>query len=409
MKKCLSLLLVLVLVTVQIGVMPVYADEETVVQLSEEDRVQAAVEALFEEKRAFLSDEKSNLNVLSELFITQPDTVSDREFWERCIIAERETLRAGGNKYKNTSMDLRFDKIVVSGIKATVEVYEWFSFEYYDVLTNESVLNMQSGMGLDYEITLVKEGDSWLIDGFSFDDPAYESLKDPNVSITSVVQGRMTSDQERVEFMDFGPVNDVSSVDPCVVETVTVTINRNRAVAYALQYAGNLRNPLFLDCSSSDLGGDCQNYASQCIWYGLGGINTASAINSHAAPMIDISGNSWNWYMDDYGYHSASWTAVNPYANYIAANNTILGLYGTVYTGVRYAQIGDVIQISDSDGFYHSYIVVQTTGTFGSRTPANIYVCAHTRDITTTQLSTISADSSIFRTVRVNGVRYPDT
>lgn len=153
------------------------------------------------------------------------------------------------------------------------------------------------------------------------------------------------------------------------------------------------------------LGGDCQNYGSQCVWYALGGLETTAAVNGHNLPMIGPSYSSRNWYNDKFGYHSASWTACDPFASYVNNGNvSVMGLYGIIYSGVANAEVGDIIQISNDGGitYGHTFVVTKVTGTAGSRTTSNVWVCSHTTDLTTTALSTVTS-SGTFKTVRVIG------
>lgn len=86
----------------------------------------------------------------------------------------------------------------------------------------------------------------------------------------------------------------------------------------------------------------------------------------------------------------------------------MIGLYGSVYSGVANAQVGDIIQISSDGGklFYHSYVVTAVKGCYGSRTTNQIIICAHTTDRINTLLSVAAGADKTFRTIHVDGVLY---
>jgi hypothetical protein len=155
----------------------------------------------------------------------------------------------------------------------------------------------------------------------------------------------------------------------------TVYINTNNVKFYAQLHALNY-NSYFYAYS----GADCQNFASQCIYYGLGGSlnNQNNCIENKDYPMIDNS--SDKWYQTSSADYQTRWTHVPTFYSSINSYTTE-GLNGTMRSGYAYAQVGDIIQVEYDDGdsaFDHSYVVTAVTGIYGSRTVNNIYVCAHT-------------------------------
>ena len=130
--------------------------------------------------------------------------------------------------------------------------------------------------------------------------------------------------------------------------------NRLSVVNYARKWAFE-RNPAYYDFEN--LGGDCTNFASQCIYAGAGVMNPTPTIG---------------WYYYSLNNRTPSWTGVEYLYNYLV-NNKGVGPYGKEVTQ-REAEVGDVLQLGDENGhFYHTPVIV---GKMGNR----IFVAAHTYD-----------------------------
>lgn len=151
---------------------------------------------------------------------------------------------------------------------------------------------------------------------------------------------------------------------------------RDRAVAYARRWALE-RNPFYYDFEH--IGGDCTNFASQCIYAGAGVMNFTPVMG---------------WFYRASSDRSASWTGVE-YLYQFLINNRSVGPYAHLTTGTE-IQPGDIVQLGSSGGrFYHSPVVTAVS-------PA-ILVAAHTFDAVDRPL-----DSYLFDTVRylhIDGVR----
>ncbi len=147
---------------------------------------------------------------------------------------------------------------------------------------------------------------------------------------------------------------------------VETEYSRRRAVRYAIRWA-YWRNPRFYDFE--DIGGDCTNFISQCLYAGCGVMNYSQE-------------NGW-YYISSYD-RALSWTGVNFLREFLLTNKGA-GVYGEE-APLSELLPGDVIQLIDSNGnFYHSVFV---TAVFAPVTPANIFVCAHSVDARNRRLST---------------------
>ncbi len=142
--------------------------------------------------------------------------------------------------------------------------------------------------------------------------------------------------------------------------------NRRAAVRYALNWAF-ARNPRFYDFT--EIGGDCTNFVSQCLYAGCDVMNYASE-------------NGWYYINSD--NRAPSWTGVNFLREFLLTNK------GTAVYGEEAAlseiRRGDVIQLINGDGrFYHSVFV---SAVIYPVTERNIFVCAHSDDARNRRLST---------------------
>ena len=129
--------------------------------------------------------------------------------------------------------------------------------------------------------------------------------------------------------------------------------DRGAAVAYARRWALG-RNPAYFDFQS--LGGDCTNFASQCLFAGAGVMN-----------YTPVTG----WFYRTVSDRTASWTAVRYLYEFLVTNR---GPGPFARLAERWELLpGDLIQLGTAEGcFYHSLVVLTP--------PPHISVAAHTDD-----------------------------
>ncbi len=134
--------------------------------------------------------------------------------------------------------------------------------------------------------------------------------------------------------------------------------DRQQAVAYAHRWAYS-RNPDFYDFSH--LGGDCTNFASQCIYAGSGVMNFNP---------------TYGWYYISLNQRAPAWTGVLYLYNFLTQNQSV-GPYGREVT-IDQVEPGDICQLEIDEGrFQHSPVIVAV----GSpATPENVLVAAHSAD-----------------------------
>lgn len=142
--------------------------------------------------------------------------------------------------------------------------------------------------------------------------------------------------------------------------------NRRAAVRYALDWAF-ARNPRFYDFE--DIGGDCTNYVSQCLYAGCGVMNFSPENG---------------WYYINSNDRAPAWTGVNFLREFLLTNRGA-GVYGEE-APLSELRRGDIIQLVNRRGeFYHTVFV---SAVLGAAVPRNIYVCAHSIDARNKRLST---------------------
>ena len=155
--------------------------------------------------------------------------------------------------------------------------------------------------------------------------------------------------------------------------------NRKKAVAYSDKWALS-RNPAYYDFSN--LGGDCTNFVSQCLYAGSGVMNYSEA---------------FGWYYINANDRTPSWTSAQ-YLNRFLLTNKEKAVFARKVQ-VRDILPGDVIQLVNDNRIYHSLFVAET-----GEEPAkeNIFVNAHTFDASHRPLSTYSYDRAEF--LHIEGV-----
>lgn len=153
--------------------------------------------------------------------------------------------------------------------------------------------------------------------------------------------------------------------------------DRMEAVFYAKQWAYK-RNPQYMDFDT--MGGDCTNFASQCIYAGC-------KVMNYALP--------YGWFYISPQKRSASWTGVQYLYNFLI-NNKGQGPYAKL-ANVSEIEIGDIVQLGDMNGnYYHTPIICGFDG-------EEILVAAHTYDSYNRPLSSYSFYTARF--IHILGAR----
>lgn len=158
--------------------------------------------------------------------------------------------------------------------------------------------------------------------------------------------------------------------------------DRPAVVAYARKWAFS-RNPAFYDFSR--IGGDCTNFASQCLFAGVDVMNFTPDVG---------------WFYRSANNRAAAWTGVEFFYRFLIANERGVG-NGAGPFGVEIPlweiKIGDFIQFGKSTGdFYHTPVVVGFQG-------GEPLLAAHTNDAFNRPLSSYRFDQ--LRCIHILGAR----
>lgn len=121
-----------------------------------------------------------------------------------------------------------------------------------------------------------------------------------------------------------------------------VIYEREKAVEYAKKWAFG-RNPRY--CNFDSLGGDCTNFASQCLYAG--------------APVMNYTKDT-GWYYISLNNRAAAWTSAEYFKRFMLKNNSV----GPVAEERNPFDLekGDFISLISGERSYHTLIVVGFEG-----------------------------------------------
>ena len=370
---------------------------------SDEEAIEATIRYFSEAKFAQLNDQDAQRYNFTEFFVpdyqqnTNLTYIGDRFELDRQLLIVNNAVNAW------YTVDVDIKDMEIDGDTAEVKFYETYRY------ARTNTPDITSAEGLSYKVELKKINGAWLISDLITNTSFDNLMRKEKLDVDSIVEGLETVIDEPVVYEP--AVQQAAEAEYSAQARSTVSYNTNMFVNYAQMFA-LFYNPNFFDYSSQGLG-DCQNFASQCVWKALGGVNTIDSINAKQQPMVDEPNSNdrdWfqlsSWNRDIYNH----WASVQSFASYIeSATSSDVGPYGVIRSGISSAKVGDIIQVGNSTegGYYHSYVVVRVEGTAGSRTASDIWVCSHTNDYYNKPLSDVyNAQSNYYQTIQINGARY---
>ena len=162
--------------------------------------------------------------------------------------------------------------------------------------------------------------------------------------------------------------------------------DRRAAVLYAHEWAYG-RNPKFYDYEH--IGGDCTNFASQCLFAGSG--------------IMDFTP-TFGWYYIDADRKAPAWTGVPYLHQYLTLKQPSVGPVGRE-CALWELQPGDLVQLRfQGTVFQHSPVVVQADR---AQSPEEVLIAAHSYDADYRPLA--SYDYEELRCLHIQGVRWPES
>lgn len=377
-------------------------------RISEEYYVEELVSQLFERKLDALRMQPVEVGAL---FTVEGQNNAPRAYDQAYFSNKLEYLQElysfSSRVPDSHSLSIRIISTAIDGTQASVVVEEEIEFQYADC-------DEMSGERYYYQIDLNKESGNWLIQTIrstdSFDEMYYDTGFQSSTLIEEVNEAKRTLEFIERFAGEMEPSNNETSSYPLIADldsslsftSYDANSAASYAATYALDYNANFR-------SYNGNGGDCQNFASQCLWYGFGGNNISSNISNGDFPMVTSGSGTWYQKGQD-GASTSSWINVDGFALLINESSaTRAGPQGS-YTNSEYKKCdkGDLLAYytTDSSDYTHVYFVYRVTGTANNRTPSNIYLSAHTDDIHNVSLADIwgvSVAATKFRTIKITG------
>lgn len=280
------------------------------------------------------------------------------------------------------------NQIEVSGDYARVWLSENIGF-YYSGQTIQSIISEE------YEISLFRPNGEWLIYNIytKYDD--FDSTnKFSGFNSAEAIQefSEIYANRDSGDLSEKAVIVSEEDANAEIQSTVFIprTYNAQNAVYYAFTYSkqnvGNFRSYYNGNFESYDgRGGDCMNFASQCIYAGFHGSNAVSDINSKSFPQDNVGSSSDTTWFGSPASHS--WISNSPFYNYITKSASDSGTrikgsvttygYNDYYITTPTKLLGAVIQVPGSAGDYqHAVIVTGQEGTGRDQ----ILITSHTGD-----------------------------
>ena len=146
-----------------------------------------------------------------------------------------------------------------------------------------------------------------------------------------------------------------------------LSYDRQAAVRYARRWAHG-RNPAYYDFDA--LGGDCTNFASQCLYAGAGVMNFTP---------------TFGWYYRSVRDRAPAWTGVEYLFRFLTRTGEGPGPLAAPVPPEELLP-GDLVQLSFGNGAFTHCLVVEETGKRGD--PGQILLAAHSQDVHLRPLST---------------------
>ena len=252
-----------------------------------------------------------------DMFSPEPTTLTD--FIENLELQEdRVKYLRHINESQNITYDYfntkyTFIDTLIDGDYAITHVSEELDYQY-------SFSDMPTYEQFIYNIALVNIDGKWTIAEITSNDPFYIENCNTGFDLKAELQSYDMAQALTDTTILSDPI-DVSST-PIPMATGDIRYNKENAINYALTYSssyddGTTHKPDWANSNMPWFSANCMNFASQCIWAGLGGSNSSTDIENGSA--MDKEGTSTHqWYTEGAeGNSSYSWSSCSNFKAYV--------------------------------------------------------------------------------------------
>lgn len=278
-------------------------------------------------------------------------------------------------------------EVEITGDTANASIVETYTY-YLDSDFESDYCFRKRG----YDIQLIRNPDGhWSVDTITIQgsDDSYSPMP---INISKAVSD-ITQEREAMNFVDALPATEFEIYEKPVNSNNQMAANSSyywwvydvdAGVAHAEEFYNSV-DPTFGEADQ-----DCANFASQCVWAGLGGTGTKDDLPALSDDYLGGTEfpNLWrrgmaSTYYDQYKYNW-TWDNVIGLTNMIKVSTAKAeGPFGnTHYGNLNYAAAGSVIaytnsSVAESYNLAHAMYVTDVTGTVGSRGVSNVWIAAH--------------------------------
>lgn len=348
------------------------ANAYNAVEMTDEDVIETVISTYFD----MAANIYAGLQTLDDSFI-----LDDSPQYAACHnYFETQARKMFSKEIFSPEHEITVDSISINGNTADVTARFLFTYVYEPTETD------RSGISVKYDFTLEKSNGEWLIGDIQTNSSEDMAARECGYSISGATAD--FSDQGGQDAAEILSPDEMVAYEREIMSSqimplsTKASLNRSKVASYAGLYWSRY-NDKFPSFGKAD----CQNFASQCIWYGFGG--SIGGIESHAFPMLP------NWYASIDNGLVYSWTSCSNFRNTaLKTSGSTTGVYGVVwemdemsdensdvyYDYVSTLDVGDLVHFRWDNGDQHAMVVTKVTGTSGSRTPDDIYVSGHTTD-----------------------------
>lgn len=277
----------------------------------------------------------------------------------------------------------------VNGDIAIVKIEELLMWQYDDYY-------LPSGARIEYEVTLVNTGNSWFVAKVIAPNEYFDQkyiIGDTKFNLTEALgnfDAKMALEQEMYKtYLADLAENSADKVKPLAAST-SYSYDKDKAIAYARKWALG-RNDGTGRFNAYKY--DCMNFASQCVYAGLGGSET-----THDTEYMDKSGDEIDekWYWND----GESWCSCSDFRKYVSNDESdSINLKTDIYEIKVGGQLsfwvdptGSVAHVDSNVSYGHAIFITD----YESLLLKDLYFCAHTTDRLNEKYGVHYADSPAY-------------